>query len=186
MLFTNLNKADQERAIEETQNDEYYPIEDWYESVTEDFKTILELLGYYSIETSFSGFWSQGDGASFTAGYSTDKRIAPKIKAYAPKDKELYRIAQAIQVINRKCGYDFNSSIYHSGSNYNHSNTMLVESDYDYNQVQYEDEFLVLSRDLADWYYVALEECYDYQMSDDVVREHLIANEVEFNYHENH
>jgi|688.fasta_scaffold40295_3 hypothetical protein len=39
----------------------------WYEDVIENFKSGLEELGLENIECNFSGFWSQGDGASFTA-----------------------------------------------------------------------------------------------------------------------
>lgn len=39
----------------------------WHEHITDDFKIKLESLGYSDIKTQFSGFWSQGDGASFSA-----------------------------------------------------------------------------------------------------------------------
>ena len=39
----------------------------WWEYVYEDWVTALEDVGLLAVEISFSGFWSQGDGASFTA-----------------------------------------------------------------------------------------------------------------------
>lgn len=39
----------------------------WHDSVTDEFKAKLSDLGYTNIKTQFSGFWSQGDGASFSA-----------------------------------------------------------------------------------------------------------------------
>lgn len=40
---------------------------DWYEFTYEDYESKLKKLGFYDIKFEFSGFWSQGDGASFTA-----------------------------------------------------------------------------------------------------------------------
>lgn len=39
---------------------------EWWEFIYEDWKTWLENSGFESPEINFSGFWSQGDGASFT------------------------------------------------------------------------------------------------------------------------
>lgn len=41
--------------------------DDWYEWVTDEWKEKLEALGFRNPEIQFSGFGSQGDGASFTA-----------------------------------------------------------------------------------------------------------------------
>ena len=40
--------------------------DDWHESIIEDIKAELEELGISEPDIQFSGFWSQGDGASFT------------------------------------------------------------------------------------------------------------------------
>lgn len=39
----------------------------WWEHIYEEWTTELEEMGFDGIEISYSGFWSQGDGASFTA-----------------------------------------------------------------------------------------------------------------------
>lgn len=39
----------------------------WYEDVIKNFESELEDLGLENIKCNFSGFWSQGDGASFIA-----------------------------------------------------------------------------------------------------------------------
>lgn len=49
----------------------------------------------------FSGFWSQGDGACFEGEYEYAKAAPKHIRAYAPKDAELHRIADALQSIQR-------------------------------------------------------------------------------------
>lgn len=38
----------------------------WHDFVTDEFKAKLADLGYTNVKTQFSGFWSQGDGASFS------------------------------------------------------------------------------------------------------------------------
>ena len=40
-------------------------IYDWWDCVYDQWEEKLEELGYYDIKINFSGFWSQGDGASF-------------------------------------------------------------------------------------------------------------------------
>jgi hypothetical protein len=48
--------------------------EDWYEDTVSMIEEELKELGWYNIEIEFTGFHSQGDGASFTAGlYDEDK-----------------------------------------------------------------------------------------------------------------
>ena len=49
----------------------------------------------------------------------------------------------------------------------------------------YDVETLQLHRDLAVWYYKKLNEQYDYLMSDEAIAEHIIYNELEFNYEDN-
>jgi hypothetical protein len=39
---------------------------DWWDSTYEDFKVDMDTKGIHVDEINFSGFWSQGDGASFT------------------------------------------------------------------------------------------------------------------------
>ncbi len=174
--FEELSKDRQELEIEKIRNDEYYLDYEWYEGIEEDFKTILELLGFYDIETYFSGFYSQGDGASFEARWDREKYLTRKIKDYAPKDEELYSIAKELQgfavgeegIVERT-----------QHTNYYHSNTMTAEIGEGYNKIA-NNHFTALCRDLADWYYSRLDEQYEYLMSDEAIVEHMIANEYEF------
>lgn len=39
----------------------------WHDFIIEEYTGELEALGYENITINYSGFWSQGDGASFTA-----------------------------------------------------------------------------------------------------------------------
>jgi hypothetical protein len=182
--FIELSSKAKEYAINKCRESESYLNYDWWDyTVYEDFYAILDILGCYDYNASFSGFYSQGDGASFTANWSYAKGCVKKIKEYAPKDKELHRIAEYIQDISQRNFYNVNAKIYHSG-HYCHSNTM--ELDYyereDGKEISENTDylFLELSRDLADWLYKALEEQYDHLNTDECIAEHLEINEFEF------
>jgi hypothetical protein len=58
----------------------------WYEGVDEQWTEALEQLGFTDAKIAFSGFWSQGDGASFTASVDLDKLIAFFADDITPKD----------------------------------------------------------------------------------------------------
>ena len=170
---------------------------DW-EFVYEDAVRVAEILGI-EISTSpvrlmsgksrqktdiyFSGFWSQGDGACFEGTYRYAKGATKKIREYAPQDKELHRIADELQAVQRKHFYHLIASMNHTG-HYCHSGCMSVEVEH--NEDRYrdigdaEDDIRQLMRDFADWIYDRLESEYDYQTSDEAVEEAIRINEYEF------
>ena len=151
---------------------------DWYDYIDEDLHRILGLLGYSNIESYFSGFYSQGDGASFEADWTREKYLTKKIKDYAPKDEELHQIAKALMQYPVGTIGSVDRTIL---TRYYHSNTMTAELDYETNE-KYDGEILEqCSRDLANWYYKFLEEGHDYLQSDESILETFIVNEYEFN-----
>ena len=187
--FTELSKENQAIVINETRQSDSYLNYPWYECIDEDFRAILELLGYYNIETYFTGFYSQGDGASFDGRYLYAKGATKALRAYAPRDEELNRIALALQDIQKKCRYDLGSTIDTNGR-YSHEMTMsclnwsnndLVEED---TVDEYTDEILELHRDLARWYYKALDNYYDCLNTDETIAEHLEASCQEWSINE--
>ena len=163
---------------------------DW-EFVFEDAKRAADILGIDidhrrgSREPAiyFSGFWSQGDGACFEGSYRYAKGATKKIREYAPQDKELHRIADELQTIQRRNFYKLYATIRQRG-HYNHSGCMSVSvehKDDPYRDIgDAEDDITQLMRDFADWIYDQLEKEYEYQCSDNVVEESIIANEYEF------
>lgn len=165
--------------------------DDWYEFVYEDAEQVGNILGI-TLDTKrgntptiyFSGFSSQGDGACFEGSYSYVKGAVKAIKAYAPKDEELHRIAKALQEIQRRNFYKLEATCKHCG-HYYHSGCMDVSVshvDDMYRTItdDAEEEVTQLMRDFADWIYGQLEKEYEYQNSDEVVEENIIANEYEF------
>jgi hypothetical protein len=136
-----------------------------------------------TINIGFSGFWSQGDGANFEGSYAYKKGAAKAIRAYAPEDKELHRIADALQKMQARYFYKLVATMKHSG-HYQHSGCMSVDvehSDDSYRDIgDAEEDVRQLMRDFADWIYSQLEAEYDHQTDDDTVDENIRANEYEF------
>lgn len=131
----------------------------------------------------FSGFSSQGDGACFTGRYAYKKGAVKAARRFAPKDAKLARIAAEMQSIQRRYFYKLVAIITHRDWYY-HARTIDVEilhSDDEYRAVGgAQNEIKKCLVDFADWIYEQLEKQNDYQNSDDVVAESIIANGYEF------
>jgi hypothetical protein len=171
----------------------------WYDAVYEDFQHIAEVLGIrLKTRTTrlvggrtrqdpciwFSGFWSQGDGAAWEGWYTYRKSAAAELRAYAPKDKTLHRIAETLQAAQRQNFYQLSAEVTHRG-NYYHAFSMAVAVTRDSAaafEITGDAETVVTDalRDLANWLYRQLEQEYDYLTSDEAVDETLIANGYTF------
>ncbi|AJK27246.1 hypothetical protein BJD49_gp044 [Acinetobacter phage vB_AbaM_phiAbaA1] len=182
--FEELSNEAQQVAIEAVRNSEYYLSHDWYDSTKEDFHQILNIIGFYDVKSQFSGFNSQGDGASFSANYRYQTECLTNVKIHAPNDNELHDIVSGIVKIMRRYFYRLECEIYTQGY-YCHSNTMSFNwsynDRYDCN-ISDEDESILnqLFRDLADWYYEKLNKEYDYLMSDEGITGHIAANKCKY------
>lgn len=75
--FEQLSKDAQENAIEKNRD---INIDDdgWEDPTIEGFKEDMSEYGISDIEVQYSGFWSQGDGASFTGEISNTKEFLAK------------------------------------------------------------------------------------------------------------
>ncbi len=65
LKFTELSEDQQDHVVDKLSDINVH--HSWYESTYDYYHAKLETLGFYDIKFEFSGFWSQGDGASFTA-----------------------------------------------------------------------------------------------------------------------
>ena len=166
---------------------------EWWDCSYEDFATIAEILGIdlrqrpvklmngdtrYDPAIFFSGFSSQGDGACFEGDYRYSAGSVAKIKAYAPQDTELHRIAECLRDIQRRAFYGLTASISHTGR-YSHAYSMSISAECELGDCD-EDGIAECLRDFANWMYSRLESEYDYLMSDESVDESCRANEYEF------
>lgn len=132
----------------------------------------------------FRGFWSQGDGASFECYYAYRKNASPEIRAYAPKDDSLHRIADALQSVQRRNFYQLRAEASHRSHHY-HEYSMSVSVERDsptWQDMTVEAEEIVVEAlcDLARWLYRQLEREYDHLASDEVVDETIAANDYTF------
>ena len=161
---------------------------DWYEPVYSDFVGICGILGFDvdSRDMQFSGFCSQGDGASFTGSYKYGKCSAKKIREYAPQDAALHEIADTLQALQKRNFYSLSASVTRNHSIYVHENTIscgYVDRDSDNYQDPTSDAEETLTdcaRDLCHWLYASLEKEYDWLMSDEYIDETIRCNEYEF------
>lgn len=172
---------------------------DWYGFVFEDFGRICECLGI-RLKTSpvrlvgggtqnepgihFTGFWSQGDGASFQALYSYRKGTPGAIRDYAPNDTALHGIADSLQEIQRRNFYQLRADVSHRG-HYYHEYCMAVSVERDSLTYQdmtadAEDTVIQAFRDLARWLYRQLESEYSALTSDKMVDDTIVANGYTF------
>lgn len=152
------------------------PYDQWHEHVIEDFcDNICPHFGLdvnYS-DVQFSGFWSQGDGASFTGDFSLYDVSPAELKASLPTEVELHQLVDRLYVFAEDHP-TIEGTITRLSSRYSHSNTMLIgefTSDLDYCTVEaddflpYQGEVLQIFRQLADWLYSRLSNEYDFQLA---------------------
>tara|TARA_R110001632_G_scaffold70752_1_gene164621 strand:- start:11022 stop:11612 length:591 start_codon:yes stop_codon:yes gene_type:complete len=177
--FDELSEEAKETAIEKNYdiNTDY----EWHEFIYEDAKTIGELMGINIDRIYFSGFASQGDGACFEGSYSYEKGSVKSVTEHAPKDQELHRIAQELQQLQQKHFYGLTAHVKQSG-HYCHANCtqINVDSEYTPTNEDFEDEIQELLKDYMNWIYSQLEKEYDYQTSEEAIKETIEANEYEF------
>ena len=126
------------------------------------------------------GFWSQGDGASFEGSWSYARGPVRAIRAHAPRDEELHRIAHVLQDVQRRNLYQLHTRIRQNG-HYCHENTMTIEVERNspFRQPMTDDaEAAVVEalRDLARWLYRQLECEYTHITSDEAVDETIAIN----------
>ena len=175
------------------------PHDDWWDAVYEDFERICDILGV-SLKTRpvrlmgggirqkpciwFSGFSSQGDGASFEAMVRHAKGSAREIRSYAPKDETLHGIADRLQDAQRRNFYQLSADVTRRG-HYYHEYCMTIDVARDSPTGQAptkgsEETVVEALRDLARWLYRQLEAEYDHVTSDEAVDEGIIINEYTF------
>lgn len=168
--FDELNEETKKKVLE---NFRYLNTEwDWYESVYEGFEEIASEYGIEVEDMRFSGFYSQGDGASFEGEIVDFKKFAEKTGL-----KRLVRLSDSIE-------YNLNMLVKRVTYHYYHSKT--VEADirdggyYPRLSNLIEEKLEKVKEELCEKLYRNLEEEYDYLTSDEVVADTIRANEYEF------
>ena len=188
-LFSELSEKAQQRAIDHARNVEAECWSDFgADSTLEDAITLLRLLGFTVADDaiSYSGFSSQGDGASFVGSWYPEDVQADKAREYAPADETIqaaigyYSELAKILAGANDAGIRIARNL---GSHYSHEYSVGFEYGEDVPEPEH-DTFRDQARDLMRWIYRNLETEYDYQTSDDTIRERLIEDEDRHVYRE--
>ena len=151
---------------------------DWADHTIENFKKNLTEQGFDVDKVSYSGFCSQGDGASFTGRIKDFKKFCMKTGFEFPKDNEKFMAIAA---------EDWDLSIERDEWHYYHSYTVTPHvRDYHLN-TDYTKAAIALEKFMGDWQveqsnqlYKELEDYYFQLTSNEEVREAIIANDWEF------
>jgi hypothetical protein len=174
--FDELNDTAKEKAIETQRTFENEFNDHWHEFSIEDWVSELSARGFEGAEISFSGFWSQGDGASFTAQidlnkYLKSRKLANKFKSVAVHADEI------------------TARVYRTSSRYVHENTVDVELEagwYNQNEkleaqlADLEKTILEDVRSTSNQIYKDLEQDWDYFIADENIKEIIESNNFEF------
>lgn len=172
--FDELSAEAQRAAVERYR--EYAIYDGWYLMDEEEFTDRLEKEGYKDIEVRFSGFGSQGDGASFTA--EVDIRKYLKASGWTRQYPELLRYEDDIEICVERID-----------NQYSHEGTIQA----DYVQVGDDATDAAISeaerlvehihreaRELSRSHYRTLQRSYEDLTSDEHIEEMLMTDDYEF------
>ncbi len=190
MKFQFLSKAAKQKAVE------------WYsqcESEEFDGSCVLEdacpvpgFLGFTVAidDIAWSGFSSQGDGASFKGYWRACEVDMAALKSRAPQDKDLEGYCAQLSVLALRYP-DARGTIGNSTGHYYHSGGMYIDALHT-SGADYEDggdderrdddqkELLECAKGLADWIYCQLETEYDYRTGEENCIGGIRANDYDF------
>lgn len=155
--------------------------------IIEDAKTIAALLGWSISEVRYSGFYSQGDGAMFvgTMHHNANQHGVGGTSSYAPTDTALHDIATRWYMLQQSNEFALSADVRRSGR---YSHEYCTEFDcYDsrtddgyVESSETEDKIKEIARDFMRWIYKQLEDEYEFQTCDNMLKEMLDGNECEF------
>lgn len=175
--FSELSEEVQDKLIEknriiEVDNDW------WYDYIIEEFSERMAKIGFKNIETYFRGFWSQGDGASFTceSGY-VDIEL-------------LFKYLRKCKLLKGRVPYknDLVISVERTGHYYYHEYTVSANIDlnylcnfrgnYDFDAL--EKTITQVVRDFSKELYRDLEKEYVRLTSDESIKQYLLEGDEEY------
>lgn len=186
--FSELPKAIQEKVIEK-EREAITEDSFWHECVTNEWAEFLAQVGFEDAQIAFSGFWSQGDGASFTASCDVEKLIAFFTKGIEKDD--CFKVSHTGEGEHPEfAGIDSNDislSVKRTSHHYSHENTCSV--DYEFHDIDEPkaallDKFVEYVEDLRKMLskaiYGALEEAYEWQAKDETIIENIEQYDREY------
>lgn len=179
--YTELSAPAQERARDKWREHDRVD----FDYTLDEAKIIGRHLGFDISRIPYSGFYSQGDGASITGDWSADHVDPAHLKEHAPNDTELAEICETLSAISiRNPEATINLS---PNGRYCHEHSVHYCFD-DMNDAD-DSLFEETARSFMKWIYAQLEEEYEHQTSDETTTSTLTADEYFFTedgtlYHE--
>lgn len=155
----------------------------------------LSGTGFVIDEISFSGFYSQGDGASFTGYYDSSQIDLEKLRGFSLKAYDLMaRNDSVFGASGLTSDNVITADIKRISRHYSHENTVSIENieingcgwgddESDKINIAYNDlenYLIALKNSLCHLIYSSLEAEYDHQNSDEYISEILVINEYYF------
>lgn len=190
-FFNELSEDAKKKAIEKLRD--INVDHQWWNFIYDDVQKILGFLGFQDITIEFSGFYSQGDGASFTGRYSFNKEWRKALEEYDPLDhndsgwkKFGEALEAASKIVEASTGEGhIEAEITRSDHHYSHENTVsfnVYSSEDMYADIPEEagEAFVDTCQNIMRHIYGKLEGSYDNLTGDEAVAECIIANEYEF------
>lgn len=199
--FSELSKEIQDKLVRK-RCESYSPDYEWWDCVYEDAVACAECMGidiYTSDnrgkEIHFSGFYSQGDGASFTGCFNVRemKDAVKKTKVHASLDTDLHAMAEEAERIYNEILRAVTTSRLTGEAESDNSDQWLtdrfqiknnsfrsyVTRVYNYDgPPDLEEDFNQLAEDFASWIYKGLQAEYEHLTSEEMAREYLIDNDT--------
>lgn len=139
--FSALTPKQQDKVLENLS--EINVFHDWYEYTYEYYENKLEKLGFTNIDFEFSGFWSQGDGASFTAKHKRGDIY--KRSSYAHSHTMRCDESEALLLVARRIADDLYQSL-KTDYEYLTSREAIIET-IEANDYWFDDETLQITSD---------------------------------------
>lgn len=190
--FDELSDEAKEKAINSFRED---PIDFEFEAdaVIEYWKDRLQEIGFEDAEIAYSGFYHQGEGASFTSDINVPKVISSMIycNEINPERALLYDKLLKLDEIK---AIELIFMVYHTSHHYSHEMTVAVDSDSEFylNEcpmayVYFYDKFEELRDDIQEYMrsicqsiFFDLRNSYEYIQSEEHISENIRINEYEF------
>lgn len=184
--YSELTPAVQKRVLDKMRD--WQVDYDWYENELDYWKEKLDQIGFENAIIAFSGFCSQGDGASFTADVNIEKLLSSMI--YRATKYKNARIFELVSLLHDKNAINIHLAKNHWGTHYSHERTISLNVDIDYPYEsgsfwpkiveQFENALDDFRIDLCSAIYTSLENEYNYLTSDEYIIETINANEYDF------
>lgn len=173
--FEGLTESEKAKVLDNYRNinvDDNY----WHECILDEFKHALELLGFSKVVINYTGFWSQGDGASFTGSFSVPRgksELAKRAQAVLSEYPEFPMEAFLDMTFDEDDIEEGTLLIERIGHHYYHSNSITT----------YNESLKFFARTFSDFMYKQLEKLYDDLTSDNAVKDTIISNDYRFDTH---